>query len=89
LKRCCLLSRNTGFPAGVVADDRGVNATSAPKSKTECHFFVKTVVTVSKPHKHGLFAPFGLDLTRSDYVCSVVQKNGFRAKRYRTTPASG
>jgi hypothetical protein len=41
-----LLSRNTCFQTGVVADDVSVNATSAPKPVTECHFFVKSVVGV-------------------------------------------
>lgn len=39
-------SRNTCFRTGVVADDMGVNATSAPKSVTECHFFVKIVTAL-------------------------------------------
>lgn len=58
------LSRGTCFQTGVVADDIQVNATSVHKALTECHFFVKNVKAVSKPHKYGLFAPFGLELPR-------------------------
>jgi hypothetical protein len=59
------LSRDTGFQKGVVADDIQVNATSVHKAITKCHFFVKNVKAVSKPHKYGLFAPFGLELPHS------------------------
>jgi hypothetical protein len=40
------LSRNTHFLKGAVADDVGVNATSAPKPVTECHFFVKNLAAL-------------------------------------------
>jgi hypothetical protein len=62
-----------------------VNATSAPKPVTECHFFVKKVMSVSKPHKHGLFTPFCSGLTRIGNTCSVELKTCLGEKRYRFT----
>jgi hypothetical protein len=40
------LSRNTCFQAGVVVDDVRLNATSVHKPVTECHFFVKAVISM-------------------------------------------
>jgi hypothetical protein len=77
------------LPAGAVVDDRTVNATSVHKPETECDFFVKIVNAVLKPHKHGLFTPFGLALTRLLCSCPVVHKTCTRAKRYRFTPFGG